>query len=138
MINYGIICKNSNFTNCITEKAAGGGIYINITEKIRDPISFFDVTFTNCSAIYGGAVYIYSSVYNEISFILCNFIENKANKKNEIAGGNLYGGAALFLQVTDAEINKCIFYKNIGSAVKISKFTEIIIGIRIIHFNTRL
>ena len=105
LINYGIICNKSKFTSCITEAAADWGVNIYLSEIINNPISFYDVTFSKCSAIYGGAVYIHSSVDNDITFTLCNFIENKANKKSEDAGKNLYGGAALFLQVTGSEIN---------------------------------
>lgn len=121
LINYGIVCNNAEFKECSSEKEGGGAIYIHINKILESSVSIFQSTFTKCTAVYGGAIYIYSDKEdNQVEVNNCNFIQNKAKKKGEVESDSLHGGAAIYVTVKSGEINNCIFQKNSGNLIKVS------------------
>lgn len=118
LTNYGIVCNKTTFDTC-TSKQGGGGIYIYVDKELKDPIHLKDCVFKNCQAVYGGAVYIYSSEEkNVVEVISCQFENNVASKDKN--NDDLYGGAALYMTVKSATTVGCKFTKNNGYGVKIN------------------
>lgn len=57
----GLICDNISFIGCQSNSDGDGGIYIRKdNENFRNEIELSNVSLSNCRAMYGGAIYIYS------------------------------------------------------------------------------
>ncbi|KAK8871731.1 hypothetical protein M9Y10_007471 [Tritrichomonas musculus] len=98
IINAGLRCNKSTFTNCGTDERVGGAIYLeNKLNYSTNSVILENLLFTGCHAKYGGAVYIYSSSnLNVVTIQHCKFYGNvaTANETEE-----KYGGSALYLTV---------------------------------------
>ena len=57
LINCGIHCNSTYFTDCVSS-SGGGAIYINNSFEITNNATFIDDVFLRCKASYGGAVFI--------------------------------------------------------------------------------
>lgn len=141
IINHGVSIVNSNFTSCKSTEGSGGAIYIynNIEDETKTySITIINLSFAECSAIYGGAVFIYSpSKDSPISIKSCNFTENVARGTTNT--NNLYGGSALYLVCVSSEIVDCKFNHNKGKggAVKITDdFANVPKGLRILQYES--
>lgn len=91
-------------------------IKISFIKKIHFKIFFGHFTFFQCKAIYGGAVYIYSSYeLNNVTLFVCKFYSNKLKQDNSnTKNGKLNGGCAFFLTSKNADIKNCTFENNKG------------------------
>lgn len=115
--NAGLICDNISFHSCQSNSGGGGGIYVrNDQENLRNEIRLSNVSLSNCRAMYGGAVYIYSiSEEDEIEIIGCSFSNNQADSSmNDSA--SLNGGSAIFITSKKSIIVECIFLRNRGES----------------------
>lgn len=125
VINYGVLCKNTKFIECNSEKEGGGAVYIRINKIIDSLVSFTGSTFSKCSAVYGGAVFIYSD--REENFVMinnCKFNQNKTKRKNESVDDQLFEGSAMFLIIKNGDVDNCDFKNNKGVSIKISNKFE--------------
>ena len=118
--NCEVRCNGTLFLNCSSGIGGGGGIYINNTINTEINIDLINLTFIQCHAIYGGAVFIRS--IHESSKILvynCSFDSNRALGKKSI--DSLYGGSALFLATRGVNLNYSTFShsKGQGGAIRI-------------------
>lgn len=59
MINCGSLFEDSTFSECKSEKG-GGAIFFQKNLQRENNLELININFVNCSAVYGGAVYIYS------------------------------------------------------------------------------
>lgn len=120
IVNSGFECTTVEFKNCSSEAGGGGAIYIKNSKQQEKNITFSGLQFTNCHAVYGGAVFVYSnSDSNSVTIESCIFSSNTAAKSNPDKR-DLFGGAALFLSAVNALVFDCRFDKNRpGGAVKI-------------------
>ena len=109
--NCGLICTNKcKFIECNSEEGGGGAIYINNPTDMINNVNLKDLTFTSCTAPFGGAVFINSvSEVNVVNIISCKFKDNRATATK----GN-FGGSALYLSVKNGTIYDCSFESNKG------------------------
>lgn len=91
LINCAVESKGNTFSSCISNKGAGGGMYVynnintNYDISKENPIVIVDTKFNNCEASYGGALFLYSSSpKNPILIDSCHFKDNliKNDEKN--------------------------------------------------------
>ena len=121
--NCDVRCNGTHFINCSSNEGGGGGVFINNTLNNETSIDLINLTFINCNAMYGGAVFI--RAMHESSRILvlnCLFDSNRAyGIKSDT---KLYGGSSLFLATHGANVTDCVFLhsKGQGGAVKIEKY----------------
>ena len=111
--NCGLDCTTTIFNNCSSPEGAGGGIYVK-NKDIHNSVNLNGLTFNECQAQFGGAVYIYSNSAESTVIIKgCIFKGNKATS-SESDGLQLYGGSAIFLTVKKGKVIGNIFKDNIG------------------------
>ncbi|KAK8836594.1 hypothetical protein M9Y10_037528 [Tritrichomonas musculus] len=116
--NSGIQCENIDFKECETSEA-GGAIYIDNTYDFKNIINLEGINFIDCSAKYGGAVYVYSSSKkNVVQIKKCLFEGNKATSTETEEKS---GGSAIFMTARKGAIIRSVFRNNNGEggAVKI-------------------
>ena len=138
LINYGITAENVTFTNCVSQKGGGGAIYIyNNIQKEDAPsysIILTGLTFRECRANFGAAVYIFSpSETSPVQITSCIFDSNQLTSSSS---SRLTGGSALYLTCKNADIVDCSFMRNKGrgGAVKISDdFTKLPEGLKLLQ-----
>ena len=112
MINSGLTCNDASFETCYTTGGGGGGIYIYNEYELTNNITLKNLTFKICSAVFGGAIYIYSiSENNPVLIENCKFLDNIVIGTQETS--KLYGGSAVYLTVSKCHI--------IGSRLKRNK-----------------
>lgn len=104
----------------MSKNGGGGGIYVKNDYEMKNDIIFENLTFIQCEALYGGAIYIYSSYESNCILIRnCTFSYNMAlGTKN----CNIYGGFSIYMQAKNANVTECNFEhgKGIGGSFKIS------------------
>lgn len=107
-----------SFKNCTSNKG-GGAIYINFNKVVSNVVLLKSLTLIECSATFGGAVYIYSAnLETEIKIVSCVFIKNDVNKTS--AENKLFcGGSAIYLQAINVRVNDCSFIKNKDNQIKV-------------------
>lgn len=108
--------ENVYFTNCTTTQGGGGVIYVENTYEFKNPINLIDLSFNECKAEYGGAVYIQcSSSTDKVLIMKCAFIGNVAEGiKGE---SKLYGGSAIYLSAPNIRLKSNKFVCNIGDII---------------------
>lgn len=112
--NCGMKLENSKFDNSSTSGGGGGGLFVRLDQPIENELSVNGCTFSNCSAVFGGAVYIYSSIStNVVKVNYCSFESNKALSKSS-DNYMFSGGSALLLCARNAQVLGCRFTKNHG------------------------
>lgn len=124
VINYGFEITETKFDNCTSPKA-GGGIYIkNTNTNINKSINLIGLTFNECGAVYGGAVYIYSESQSSAAIIkACIFTNNIASNDDTLP---LFGGSSIFMTAQRGQIIRCKMIRNEGVSVKL--FNEFDVG----------
>lgn len=114
---------NSNLDDCSASNGGGGAIYIKNKIDVDNKILFKNLTISNCKAVFGGALYIYSK-YKSSDFLIqsCSFLSNEI-----IITENPYikyrGGSAIYLTIYNGKVNDCIFKSRDGKGGMI-KVTE--------------
>lgn len=122
LTNSGLICIDTNFTNCVSLNG-GGGIYIKNNNELQYNITCENILFEACTSLYGGAAHIYIQYEtNEVSFEKCTFYENKATGSS--SNDPLNGGNALFLTVKTLFISNCTFKRNKGKGGALKVFNK--------------
>lgn len=119
--NCPIQMRISDFVNCTSStNGKGGGIYAILDKEVEDKFTIEGCTFDNCSAAYGGAVYLYSNIEtNSITIKKCKFTSNRITN-SESNDELLNGGSAILFAVMNGKIVTCKFVNNNGkSAVKV-------------------
>ena len=119
LINTGVTCIGTTYSNCKSRSAGGGAIFLfNELQSVTDSVTLEGVTIKSCSAVFGGAAYVYLSS-DKIDAIFTNskFSDNTAQAKGN---GNFYGGGALYLTVNVGKIDNCEFINNQGGIVKVN------------------
>lgn len=113
IINCQLDSIYSNFINCVSLNGGGGAIYVKNSKNLVNHVTFINLTFTKCEALFGGAIYIYSSEKtNNVTFTNCTFVSNKAIYK--YGEKRFFGGSAVFLTSQQCFVYNCQFIKNIG------------------------
>lgn len=120
LVNTGVTCIGSTYSNCKSKSAGGGAIFLfNDIKDIVNYAKFEGITVNSCSAVFGGAAYVYSSSdKNEVTFTSSKFSGNTAQTKGNSKG--LFGGGALYLTINVGKIKDCEFISNNGGGVKIN------------------
>ncbi|KAK8837937.1 hypothetical protein M9Y10_035879 [Tritrichomonas musculus] len=119
IINGGIRCNNSVFNSCESKKA-GGAIYIHNSFDYSYVLDLENLNFNECSADYGGAVYMHSRSLKSVANVkYCRFNANKALAQK--GNGNNYGGSAIYLMILEGNFESNTFTNNkgVGGALKI-------------------
>lgn len=82
--------------------------------------------FDRCSAIYGGAVYIFANHESvEILILMCKFTHNTViNNDNTGTSSHLIGGSSLFLTEHTANITNCKFLGSKGKNGSVKIFND--------------
>lgn len=122
IVNYGFEISKTKFSNCTSEKA-GGGIYIkNNLTNINKKIDLKGLTFSECGAVYGGAVYIYSvSRKSKIEIKNCIFTNNKASNDKSLP---LFGGSSIFMTARKGKVIECSMNDNEGTDLKLYNYFD--------------
>ena len=119
VINFALNCHKSNFEKCTSEKC-GGAISIKNDLETNCPVSIEDASFGNCKDAYSGDIYAHSlSDSNKLLLTNSVFTKNQANKKGQTTNDKMFGGSAIFLIVSNMDINGCEFINNGQSMIKI-------------------
>ncbi|KAK8896790.1 hypothetical protein M9Y10_014708 [Tritrichomonas musculus] len=125
LVNTGIDCKETVFNECKSKEGSGGAVYIKNSYDFKNTITLEKLTFTQCEAEYGGAIYVYANSYNNKVLIQkCTFTENIAKAQST---SSHYGGSAIYLTARKGKLYKNKFVRNIGpgGSVKLyNKFEE--------------
>ena len=115
LVNTEFKIDNLKITNCKSLTGGGGGVYINNEVKGNFNGHLENIKFTDCSAQYGGAVYIHSTQTKvPVNIIHCVFIGNTATLTGDCQPGDLCGGSAVFLQVRRAVLSSNTFKESTG------------------------
>ena len=98
IVNSGLQCNKITFNDCTTNEA-GGAVYIKNVNDQSNSIEFNDISFSNCTAKYGGALYVLStSPKVPVKIENCKFEGNIATS-NDISNSFQYGGNSIFLTI---------------------------------------
>ena len=101
-VNCGVTLNNDKFIKCESTKAGGGAIFIMNDLDLVNHITLENIVIESCTAVFGGAAYIYaSSPNNRVNLTSCSFKKCIAQKSASNAG-DLFGGA-LYLTVNTTE-----------------------------------
>lgn len=114
--NCGITANQTKIANC-SSLGNGGGIYICNTNDEPNDVNLTGLTFTNCEATNGAAMYIYTtSIKNQVEIKRCSFEGNEAS----------LAGSAIYLATKNGSVSQCKFINNKGTAplIKIAQVTE--------------
>lgn len=112
--NAALKVNKSDFKKCESTNGGGGAIYIKNTFEISNTYYLQDIEFNGNTALYGGAVYIHAtSLKVNASIGFCQFIGNQATEKSSNSN-KLYGGSAIYLSISYANIYECNFKDNKG------------------------
>ena len=116
IFDCGFECINVEFTDCVSINGGGGAIYIKNTRFLKYNISIINNNFTRCSAVYGGACYIYSiSEQNDVFIQSCLFVSNTIHKSDIInENAEIKGGINIFISAKNMNMSQSIFYNNKG------------------------
>ena len=125
ILNSGFDCNSVEFKNCSSNEG-GGAIYIKNSFKQDKNISLNGFVFSECRAVFGGAVFIFS-IFESNSVLINSFIQNSAEKSNSNQNKNLLGGSDLFLAAENSNIYQCSFKKN-GPAAAVKIFNATILN----------
>lgn len=120
-INCVLKCESSQFVNCRSkENGGGGGISIVLNQNINEDVTISKCKFSECSATFGGALYLYSNVdsntivIQKSTFLSNTLIESKSSTDS------INGGSAIYVNAVKASIKFCKFVDNSGlSSVKV-------------------
>ena len=128
IVNCAVRCNNTLFFNC-SSNTVGGAAYIKNFKDLDNKVFLANLTFFQCKAQYGGAMYIYSSYErNDVTIYNTKFYSNQANRDYvDSVDKNLNGGSALFLSARSCDIRGYLFENNKGGhgALRIyEKFDE--------------
>lgn len=117
LIDCGLSCKGSTFKNCDSTQGGGGAIYIKNKFDVSNSIFLEKLIFNECKAVYGGAVYIYSSSDKSSAIIKSCTFESNENVQDDtnLVEKNLFGGSAVFMTVKQGQLMRNKFYRNIGN-----------------------
>ena len=111
LINCGLTCKFTPFTNCISNNGGGGGIYVNYDLDYRNNVSLSDLVFTKCKAKFGAAVCLLTKSFRvPICFKDCNFIRNELIESDDPS----HDGNAIYLDIIRGIVDGCDFDDNVG------------------------
>lgn len=123
-----LISDSVEFRNCSSNEGGGGAIYIKNSFEQDKNISLNGFVFSECRAVFGGAVFIFSIFEsNSVLISSCSFFQNSAEKSNSNQNKNLFGGSALFLAAENSNIYQCSFKKN-GPASSVKIFDATILN----------
>lgn len=119
LVNTALTCIGTTYSNCKSRSAGGGAIFLfNDFQSATDTTTFERVTIKSCSAVFGGAAYVYlSSEKYDAVFTNSKFRDNTAQTKGN---GNFYGGGALYLTINVGKIDNCEFINNKGGMIKVN------------------
>lgn len=101
-------------------------IYIKNENALNNKGSFDNLYFNEIKAVYGGAVYIYSSnKEGQVSFSKCTFKSNQATKQDS-KDDPLSGGSSIYINVKTCTIKRCKFSGGLHgrSSLKIAHIFE--------------
>lgn len=85
VVDSGLQCNQTNFTSCTSINGGGGEIYYLNSLELVNNLTFKELWFNECKAVYGGAVYIYSfSENNNFTIDSCIFLYNEAYPKKKV------------------------------------------------------
>ena len=117
LIDCCLTCNDTPFNNCQAKRGGGGAIYIKNNLNLKNNVTLTLLTFENCKAYYGGAVYIYcGSKKVPVSVNTCTFTGNELIPNNNAEDDNLKtGGKSIFVVAKKGRINNCNFKKKQGS-----------------------
>lgn len=120
LFNCAIQCHGASFQNCSSSIGGGGAIYVKNTFDVDNNVSLVNNKFIQCSAVYGGAIYIYSN--SELANVLIKLCSFQSNRIIEYDIGELKGGSACFLTVKEGLLINCFYFaeKSSGSLIKVS------------------
>lgn len=105
ILNCGIQCKGASFTNCSSATGGGGAIYIKNVFDVDNNVSLVSNKFIQCSAVFGGALYLYSgSELADVLIKICTFEYNEIMNNND---SELKGGSACFLAIKRGSFAEC-------------------------------
>lgn len=122
LINTGLICDNSTFTDCSSVNAFGGAIYIKNNYLYEVNYDLNNLTFNQCKAKCGGAVYIYCvSERSTIRIATCNFTDNQALAPK---ADEYFGGSGAFLTCINADLIEDSFNRNKGDGGALKLFEK--------------
>lgn len=108
LINCGTLFKSSTFSECTSSKG-GGAIFFQNNMQRENELNIEDVTFVNCTAVYGGAAYLYSRMAH-VRIINCRFNDLKLQDPPEDYESDVFvGGSALFLSVKNGDFPELTF-----------------------------
>lgn len=113
LVDCGFECKSANFTECYSTNGGGGAIYIKNAICLDYNVTIIDSFFLKCKAVYGGAVFIYSSCeQNEVLIQSCQFESNIAERRSiNNENPDLFGGSAVFMTARNCNVNASMFHK---------------------------
>ena len=107
-------CDDTTFTNCATKQGGGGAIYIENNLRLKNNITLIGLSFTDCKAKYGGAVYIYCGTPKAPAKVSsCEFSGNQLLPNSETDHLHI-GGKAIFVVAKRGKISECKFHENPG------------------------
>lgn len=106
--NCGMKSKGTTYKNCEAALGCGGAIYVKNTVHLSNNVDLDSVSFIECKAVYGGAVYIYfDSERNSANIQKCTFTRNSLISGSGSSSEN--GGSALFLTARQGKVDDCTF-----------------------------
>lgn len=119
IVDAALKVNQSDFDKCTSNNGGGGAIYVSNSYEITDEYVLEKLNFNECSAKYGGAVYLYASSKKiSASITRCFF---KGNEAVGTSSDDKFGGSAIFMSVFNGYLlcNKFRGNKGQGGSVKL-------------------
>ena len=102
------------FTNCQSRHGGGGAIYIENNLKFKNNITLTGLSFNDCKAKFGGAIYVYCGALKvPVKVSSCTFSRNQLLPNSERDHFHK-GGKAIFFIAKRGKISECKFHENSG------------------------